>query len=112
MREPPVSDPPVGDPPVGDPPVSGPARSGSARAEPSQADLARAAALALLSAAVPGDRLVVRAHDGDGARDALGELLGRTPDSVTIDTRRGPAVVRLDDVVAARRVPPPPPPRH
>lgn len=112
MREPPVSDPPVGDRPVGDPPVSGPARSGSPRAEPSQADLARAAALALLSAAVRGDRLVVRAHDGDGARDALGELLGRTPDSVTIDTRRGPAVVRLDVVVAARRVPPPPPSRH
>jgi hypothetical protein len=101
VREPPVSD-----------PSAGAARTEPTRTEPTQAALARAAALALLRAAVPGDRLVVRAHDGEGARDALGELLGRTADTVTIDTRRGPALVRLDDVVAARRVPPPPPRRR
>ncbi|MDK8172569.1 hypothetical protein LQK89_06435 [Curtobacterium sp. C1] len=75
------------------------------------AALARARALAVLAAAAPGDRLVVRAHHGDGARDALGELVARTPTTVSIATRRGTVVVPLDAVVAAKPVPPPPAPR-
>ncbi|RDH96939.1 hypothetical protein DEU32_108106 [Curtobacterium sp. AG1037] len=81
----------------------------STRSEP--AALARARALAVLAAAAPGDRLVVRAHHGDGARDALGELVARTPTTVSIATRRGTVVVPLDVVVAAKSVPPPPAPR-
>ncbi|WP_258366495.1 hypothetical protein [Curtobacterium sp. MCPF17_011] len=84
---------------------------GAPAAALSQADIARARALAALDAAALGDRLVVRAHDGDGARDALGELTGRTTETVTIVTRRGPVTVRRTDVVAAKPVPPPPPPR-
>lgn len=76
-----------------------------------QATLARAAALGVLRAAAPGDRLVVRARLGDGAQDALGTLVDRTATAVTIDTRRGTVEVLLDDVVAAKRVPPPPAPR-
>ena len=76
-----------------------------------QAAIARARALGVLHDAVIGDRLVVRAHHGDGAQDALGDLVARTPDTVTIATRRGPVELRLDDVAAAKPVPPPPPPR-
>ena len=76
-----------------------------------QAAIARARALGVLRDASIGDRLVVRAHHGDGAQDALGDLVARTPDAVTITTRRGPVEVRLVDVVAAKRVPPPPPAR-
>ncbi|NII40152.1 hypothetical protein E9228_000771 [Curtobacterium flaccumfaciens] len=86
-------------------------RSGGPAAAPSQAEIARARALAAVDAATLGDRLVVRAHDGDGARDALGELTERTPDTLTVATRRGPVTVRRADVVAAKPVPPPPPPR-
>ncbi|WIE62838.1 hypothetical protein DEI97_006770 [Curtobacterium sp. MCLR17_032] len=80
-------------------------------AAPSQAEIARAQALAVLDAATLGDRLVVRAHDGDGARDALGDLTDRTPETVTVATRRGLVTVRRADVVAAKPVPPPPSPR-
>jgi hypothetical protein len=73
--------------------------------------IARALALGVLRDAVVGDRLVVRAHHGGGARDALGVLVARTPSSVTIDTRRGAVEVPLADVVAAKPVPPPPAPR-
>ncbi|WP_144759519.1 ferrous iron transport protein A [Curtobacterium sp. 9128] len=73
-----------------------------------QARIARALALGLLGDATIGERVVVRARDGAGATDALGDLVARTPDSVTIDTRRGRVEVRLADVVAAKRVPPPP----
>lgn len=76
-----------------------------------QAAIARARALGVLHDAAIGDRLVVRAHHGDGAQDALGDLVARSPDTVTIDTRRGPVEVRLADVVAAKPVPPPPAPR-
>jgi len=76
-----------------------------------QAAIARARALAVLHDAEVGDRLVVRAHHGDGAQDALGDLVARGPDTVTIATRRGPVEVRLADVVAAKPVPPPPAPR-
>ncbi|MCC8909301.1 hypothetical protein JSX79_15740 [Curtobacterium sp. GD1] len=55
--------------------------------------------------------MVVRAHHGGGAQDALGVLVARTASSVTIDTRRGPVEVALADVVAAKPVPPPPAPR-
>ncbi len=72
------------------------------------AAVARARALGVLRDAAPGDRVVVRAHHGDGARDALGVLVGRTETTVTIDTRRGPVEVALADVVAAKPVPPPP----
>ncbi|WP_258365981.1 MULTISPECIES: hypothetical protein [unclassified Curtobacterium] len=78
---------------------------------PSQAAIARTRALVVLDGAALGDRLVVRAHDGAGARDALGELTGRTAETVTIATRRGPVTVLRSDVVAAKPVPPPPPPR-
>ena len=77
-----------------------------------QAAIARTRALGVLHDAAIGDRLVVRAHHGDGAQDALGDLVARTPDAVTITTRRGPVEVRLVDVVAAKRVPPPPPARR
>lgn len=76
-----------------------------------QSAIARARALGVLRDASIGDRLVVRAHYGDGAQDALGDLLARTPDAVTIATRRGPVELRLADVVAAKPVPPPPPAR-
>jgi hypothetical protein len=78
-----------------------------------QAAIARARGLAVLAAAAPGDRVVVRARvGGDGAQDALGDLEARTADSVTVTTRRGPVTLRLADVVAAKRVPPPPPRRR
>ncbi|MDP4334470.1 hypothetical protein Q7F20_13905 [Curtobacterium sp. A7_M15] len=73
--------------------------------------IARALALGVLRDAAIGDRLVIRAHDGAGARDALGVLVARNSSSVTIDTRRGPVEVALADVVAAKPVPPPPTPR-
>ena len=76
-----------------------------------QAGIARALALGLLRDAEIGQRVVVRAHAAGGARDALGDLVARTADSVTVDTRRGLVEVALEDVVAAKRVPPPPPPR-
>ncbi|MFS2075194.1 hypothetical protein, partial [Curtobacterium sp. CT11-133] len=69
--------------------------------------IARALALGVLRDAAVGDRLVVRAHHGGGAQDALGVLVARTSSSVTIDTRRGPVEVALADVVAAKPVPPP-----
>ncbi|MBT2504098.1 hypothetical protein [Curtobacterium sp. ISL-83] len=70
-----------------------------------QDGLARALALGVLHDAGLGDRLVVRAHDGGGARDALGDLIARTATAVTIHTRRGPVEVALVDVVAAKHVP-------
>ncbi|WP_217637346.1 hypothetical protein [Curtobacterium sp. MCBA15_016] len=73
--------------------------------------IARALALGVLRDAAVGDRLVVRAHHGGGAQDALGVIVARTASSVTIDTRRGPVEVALADVVAAKPVPPPPAPR-
>lgn len=77
-----------------------------------QERVARALALRVLASVAVGERIVVRAHAGDGARDALGELVARTSDSVTVDTRRGLVEVALADVVAAKRVPPPPPRRR
>jgi hypothetical protein len=79
--------------------------------ESGQDAIARAHALGVLHDAVIGDRLVVRAHHDEGARDALGVLVARTADAVVIDTRRGAVEVAFADVVAARPVPPPPAPR-
>ncbi|TDN43436.1 hypothetical protein EDF64_108107 [Curtobacterium flaccumfaciens] len=79
--------------------------------ESGQDAIARAHALGVLRDAVIGDRVVVRAHHGGGARDALGVLVARTADAVVIDTRRGAVEVALADVVAAKPVPPPPAPR-
>lgn len=76
-----------------------------------QGAIARTLALGLLAEAAIGERVVVRARVGEGAEDALGDLVARTPDTVTIDTRRGLVAVTLADVVAAKRVPPPPAPR-
>lgn len=95
-----------------------------------QAEALRARALAFLSTAPIGTRVVVRFLDGDlsdhgdgdgdgsdgdpdprGARDALGELLARTGTTCTVRTRRETLDVPLADVVAARAVPPPPAPR-
>lgn len=79
------------------------------------AAIARARADAVLDAATPGDRLVVRAHDrtpgATGAVDALGDLVSRDADHVVIATRRGAVTIARADVVAAKPVPPPPAPR-
>lgn len=76
-----------------------------------QGAIARALALGVLAEVAIGERVVVRALVDEGAQDALGDLVARTPDTVTIDTRRGLVAVALADVVAAKRVPPPPAPR-
>jgi hypothetical protein len=72
----------------------------------------RRRALRVLADAPIGSRVVVRYRDGDGATDALGDLVERTTTSCTVRTRRGDVVVALAGVVAARPVPPPPPRRH
>lgn len=55
-----------------------------------------------------GRRVVVRRLIEDGARatDALGELVARDRDSVTVRTRRGTVRIALDEVVIAKEVPP------
>jgi hypothetical protein len=67
--------------------------------------------LAFLAAAPLGTRLVVRVLDGDGARDALGDLVGRSGSTCTVRTKRDDVEVDLTAVVAAKPVPPPPAPR-
>jgi hypothetical protein len=66
---------------------------------------------AVLRSLAPGTRVVVRSRIAGGFTDALGDLVGCTAEAVTVRTRRGDAVVRLEDVVAAKEVPPPPPRR-
>lgn len=63
-----------------------------------------------LSGAPLGARVVVRhlIEGGERATDVLGELVARTPDTVTVATRRGPVTVQLADVVAGKVVPPAP----
>ncbi|MFZ4893460.1 ferrous iron transport protein A [Plantibacter sp. Mn2098] len=68
-------------------------------------------AVAYLRAADIGTRVVVRYHLGDGATDALGDLLSCDASVCVIDTKRGPATVQLAAVIAAKPVPPPPAPR-
>ncbi|WP_026555627.1 putative acetyltransferase [Arthrobacter sp. 35W] len=58
-----------------------------------------------------GTRVVIRYVHGDGATDALGELVALDAGSATVRTRRGDAVVALSDVLLAKEVPPPPAPR-
>lgn len=60
-----------------------------------------------------GGRVVVRhlIEDGERATDALGQLLARDEDTLTVRTRRGDVVVPRALVVAARPVPPAPPRR-
>ncbi|MEA5453209.1 hypothetical protein SPF06_00605 [Sinomonas sp. JGH33] len=65
----------------------------------------------LLRSLPPGTRVVVRHRIEGGYTDSLGELSQVTDAEVTITTRRGVDVVRLDAVVAAKPVPPPPAPR-
>ncbi|WP_066520574.1 hypothetical protein [Curtobacterium ammoniigenes] len=68
----------------------------------------RSRGLVVLGSVPIGTRVVVRAHDADGAVDALGTLAARDPGHVTVDTRRGLVVIALEAVIAARPVPPPP----
>lgn len=74
--------------------------------------LHRARAFDVLRSAPIGARVVVRYRLGDGATDALGDLVARTDTACTVRTRRGDVVVALAAVVAARPVPPPPAPRR
>jgi len=53
-------------------------------------------------------RVVVRSRIDGGFTDALGRLLACGDGKCTVETRRGPVVVALSDVVAAKRVPEPP----
>jgi N-acetylglutamate synthase len=59
-----------------------------------------------------GRRVVVRRVVGvrDGRplmTDVLGELTAFGDEELTVETKRGPVVIRLADVVAAKRIPPP-----
>ncbi len=62
-----------------------------------------------------GTRVVVRflIEEGERATDVVGPLLERDDDldTVTVDSRRGPVVVELAQVVLAKPVPPAPAPR-
>ncbi|MGA7203493.1 MAG: hypothetical protein WBX27_02560 [Specibacter sp.] len=69
-------------------------------------------AVELLASLPLGTRVVVRHRIEGGSTDALGELSARDPLSCTVDTRNGPAVIKLDDVQLAKAVPPPPPRRE
>ncbi|PRY70167.1 hypothetical protein B0I08_101295 [Glaciihabitans tibetensis] len=71
-----------------------------------------AAAVAIITGAELGSRLVVRYRIEGGATDALGYLRARTQTTCTIETRRGDRVVLLAEVVAAKPVPEPPEPRR
>jgi hypothetical protein len=75
---------------------------------PTPEELLRARAIAFLAQVPLGDRVVVRAHHGDGARDALGQLVERTATTCTVRTRREDVRIALHDVIAAKPVPPPP----
>jgi hypothetical protein len=66
----------------------------------------------LLASLPLGTRVVVRHRIDGGTTDALGELSARDQLTCTVDTRNGPAVIRLDAVQLAKAVPPPPPRRE
>ncbi len=55
-----------------------------------------------------GTRVVVRYRIEDGFTDALGYLRSRDERECTVETKRGLATIRLEDIVAAKPVPPPP----
>lgn len=65
-----------------------------------------------LAALGVGARVVIRYRVGDLATDVLGTVLALGPTDCTIETRRGPVVVRYEAIVAAKKVPPPPEPRE
>jgi len=67
--------------------------------------------LDVLASAPIGTRVVVRMLDGDGARDALGDLVARSESACTVRTRREDVPIAFADVVAAKPVPPAPAPR-
>lgn len=73
------------------------------------------AAVDFLREVALGTRVVIRyaLPDGSeaGATDALGDLTALTGETCTVETKRGPEVVRLADVIAAKPVPPAPAPR-
>src|SRR5699024_7738130 len=56
----------------------------------------------------PGIRVVLRYRDGDGATDALGTVEDVTDTTVTVRTKRGPAVVERAAIIVAHEVPPAP----
>lgn len=53
-----------------------------------------------------GRRVVVRylIEEGERATDALGKLTARDDDALTVETRRGPVRIALQDVVVAKEV--------
>lgn len=70
------------------------------------------AAVRFLKETPLGSRVVVRfalpEEAQAGATDALGELLDRTSEGCTVQTKRGPVVIADADVIAAKPVPPAP----
>lgn len=56
----------------------------------------------------PGIRVVLRYRDGEGATDALGTVEDVTDTTVTVLTKRGPAVVDRAAILVAHEVPPAP----
>lgn len=56
----------------------------------------------------PGIRVVLRYRDGAGATDALGTVEDVTDTTVTVRTKRGPAVVERAAIIVAHEVPPAP----
>lgn len=71
-------------------------------------DAAHPDPVARLAQVPVGRRVVVRhlIEDGDRATDALGELVDRDQETVTVRTRRGTVRIELAQVVAAKEVPP------
>ncbi|TLK51142.1 hypothetical protein FDN03_12105 [Glutamicibacter sp. V16R2B1] len=67
----------------------------------------------------PGDRVVLRYRldqptptgHGETLTDALGEIVGVTETSVSVQTRREVVTVQRSRITHAKRVPPPPPRR-
>lgn len=60
----------------------------------------------------PGHRVVVRYILPTGqATDALGELLSRDAQTITVDGKRGVERIPRGAIIAAKEVPPPPAPR-
>ena len=59
-----------------------------------------------------GTRVTIRYRLDDGmATDALGYLLTIDDTHCVVDTKRGPATIAFDRIIAAKAVPPPPSPR-
>lgn len=58
-----------------------------------------------------GTRMTVRRRIPGGFTDAVGLLRECTTGECVVETRRGPVIIRLNDVTAAKAVPPPPPRR-